>query len=334
MIDSIKNARKIIVIDLLYLGDLMFATPFLKELRNNFSGARIDMVVNSNFVDIMEENLYLDNIYSYNKKNSLKEGISFARDIARNKYDLGMNIHGNWRTALLMRLINPDYTIAYGGKGRGLFADKVLSTDKDKHMVENYLDFLRILGYELKDSYPQIDISSEAEVTIKKKLQQWGVTKDTRLIAINTGGTWPTKRWTVKGFAELADILNRDYGKVVFVGSKADLTRVSKIIEIMDTKPVIATGETSLKELSALFLLCDLVISNDSGPVHVAAAVDTPTITIFGPSDEKKYKPLGDKHQIVINEIECRPCGEHECPLGHHQCMRGITVDDIINKIK
>lgn len=330
---STKNINRILVIDLLYLGDLMFATPFLKELRKNYPEARIDMVVNSVFHSIMEETTFLDNVYSYDKNWSLKDSMKFARKLLENKYDLGLNIHGNWRTALLMRLIKPMYTVGYGGKGRGIFLDRQLQQSGDKHMVYNYLEFLREMGLAVEDSYPQIGVSEEARSSIQEKLSNWGVGLDEDLIVLNTGGTWPTKRWPVEGFAELADELNNGYGRTIFIGSRVDLERVERVISHMDTEAIVATGKTTLKELAALLERCSLVISNDTGPVHVAAAVGTPTITIFGPSDDRKYRPLGDKHRIVKTVIECRPCGKHECPLGHHRCMEDISTQQVLEII-
>lgn len=330
----IKNAQRILIIDLLYLGDLIFATPFIKELRRNFPQARIDMIVNSAFLEIMEDNPYLDHVYAYNKKWSLRYSIGFARKIGKNKYDLGLNIHGSWRTALLMRIINPEYNVGFNGESRGVFLDLKLEQEDNKNMVHVYLDFLREIGLNVEDSLPRLMVSNEEKNNIDRRLIEWGVAEEEKLIALNTGGTWPTKRWKIEGFAELADILNRQYGKVIFVGSKGDLDRVEKIKALMETDPVIATGKTTLKELAALLERCQLVISNDSGPVHVAAAVGTPTITIFGPSDDRKYRPLGEEHYIVENGIECRPCGKHECPLGHHKCMQDIEAEDILSIIE
>lgn len=329
-----KKWQRIIVIDLLYLGDLMFATPFFKELRKNFPEARIDLVVNNLFYPIMENNLDLDNVYAYNKKWSTKQSFKFARELSVNKYDLGLNIHGNWRTALLLKLINPPYTIGYGGKGRGLFLNRELEQPENQHMVNVYLDFLKKMELKVEESLPYLEVAGDVRNEINKKLENWGIDRREKLIALNTGGTWPTKRWTTEGFAHLGDVLNREYGKVIFVGSAGDLVRVEEIVKLMKTKPVIAAGKTTLKELAALLDRCDLVISNDSGPVHVAAAVGTPTITIFGPSDDVKYRPLGEKHKIVKTRIDCRPCGEHQCPLEHHNCMRDISIDDIIKLIE
>lgn len=324
--------QRIIVIDLLYLGDLMFATPFFKELRKNFPKARIDLIVNSAFHSIIEDNPNLDNVYAYNKKWTLKQSIEFAKQIRKNNYDLGINIHGSWRSAIILRLINPTYTIGYGKKGQ-LFLNRRLAQPHNQHMVDVYLNLLKEMNLRVEPSLPYLELKKSVQDEIDKKLIQWGINPEEKLIALNAGGTWPTKRWTVNGFAQLADVLNRKYGRVIFVGSLEDLSLVEEIVNLMETKPVIATGKTSLPELAALLARCDLVISNDSGPVHVAAAVGTPTITIFGPSDDLKYRPLGEKHKIVTSSVDCRPCGKHKCPLGHHHCMTDIKVEKIINEI-
>jgi heptosyltransferase-2 len=329
-----RQWQRIIVIDLLYLGDLMFAVPFFRELRKNFPAAQIDLIVNNAFYSVMENNANLDNIYAYDKSWSNKQSVRFARGLGRNNYDLGINIHGSWRTALLLKLINPSYAIGYGGQGRGLFLNQELKQPVNQHMVDVYLNFLREMDLSVETGLPYLEVTDEARNEINKKLENWGIDTKVQLIALNTAGTWPTKRWTAEGFAQLGDVLNREYGRVIMVGSPGDLSRVEEIVELMETEPIIAVGKTSLKELAALLARCDLVISNDSGPVHVAAAVGTPTITIFGPSDDIKYRPLGEKHRIVKTAIDCRPCGKHLCPWGHHRCMTEIQPNEIIDVIE
>lgn len=331
---SDNEKQSILVIDLLYLGDLMFATPFFKELRKNFPKARIDLIANSVFSSIMDGNPNLNNIYAYNKKWTIRQSIEFARRLRQNNYDLGINIHGSWRSAILLKLIHPSFSIGYGEKGKGIFLNRKLKQSQSQHMVNVYLNVLREMGLEVEAGLPFLEVNELVRDKINQMLSSWGIDTKEKLIALNTGGTWQTKRWTEDGFARLGDVLNRNYGRVIFVGGPGDLSIVERIVAMMETKPVIATGKTDLQELAALLDRCDLVISNDSGPVHVAAAVGTPTITIFGPSDDIKYRPLGEKHKIVKTGIECRPCGKHQCPLGHHRCMTEITVDQIINVIE
>ena len=335
---QIKNAERIVVIDLLYLGDLIFATPFIKNLRDLYPEARIDFVANANFSMVLENNPHLDNVYSYDKGWSVLESWDFARNLAENNYDLGLNIHGNWRTALLLKVVGPKFTVGFGDKGRGIFLDQELSRLEDAHMVEVYRQFLRDLEFlELKDAGLELNVSAQArdnivEILTKDNLYQG---QDKQLIALNTGGSWAAKRWPKEKFAKLADqIKKQELGEVIFTGGPSDVERVTEIQELMTEEVVSLAGKTSLEELAALGEQIDLMISGDSGPVHVTAAVGTPTITIFGPSNEKKYQPYGKQHQIITNEIDCRPCGEHECPLEHHNCMEGISVEDVLEVVK
>ena len=217
---------------------------------------------------------------------------------------------------------------------RSIFLNRELKRPENQHMVEVYLNVLRKMNLKVEPRLPFLEIRESAQNKIDNMLSDWGLNSNQKLIALNTGGSWLSKRWTAEGFARLGDVLNRKYGKVLFVGGPDDLPLVAKIINLMKTKPLVATGKTDLPELAALLSRCDLVISNDSGPVHVAAAVGTPTVTIFGPSDDVKYRPLGEKHRVVKTEIDCRPCGKHQCPLGHHRCMTEITVDQILKEME
>ncbi|ADL13654.1 lipopolysaccharide heptosyltransferase II [Acetohalobium arabaticum] len=333
---EVREPERIVVIDLLYMGDLLFATPFFRNLRQKYPEAKIDLIVNANFYDIIEDNPHFDEVYAYDKDWSITKSIQFARQLRSNDYDLGLNIHGNWRTAILLRIINPDYNVGYGTKGRGIWLDRSLVSSENKHMVEVYLDFLRELGFSgLDDKGLELEIDPQAEESMEEFLASQGITEAERLVGLNTGGSWPTKQWMQEGFAQLADRLRWDYdSRVIFFGGPGDVERVEEIAAQMETEPVIAAGKTGLKELAALASFCDLFISGDTGPVHVAAAVGTPTIAIFGPSDETKYQPYGDQHQVVKTELNCRPCGEHHCPEEHHNCMADITVEDILEIVE
>ena len=336
---DLRNVEKILIMDLLYLGDLLFATPFIRNLRNNFPGVEIDLVANASFSNIVDNNPNLDHVYSYDKSWGIKQSWNFAANIVKNDYDLGLNIHGNWRTILLMSIINPDYNIGVGEeRGKGLFLDHKLLPVKGKHMVNVYLDFLKQLDLKVSSNKKtELIVKKEARKTLQEEILPEEIInrKDKKLIGLNTGGSWPTKRWYKSHFARLADkILTNSDHQVVFFGGPGDVDRVNNIIAKMETTPFNTAGKTSIDELAALAEECDLVISGDSGPVHVAAAVETPTITLFGPSDEKKYRPFGENHQIIKREMECRPCGEHECPLGHHDCMKKLKPEEVYKIIE
>lgn len=334
MKDEVKNAERIVVIDLLYLGDLIFATPFIKNLRDKYPEARIDFVANANFMTVLANNPHLDNVYGYDKDWNVLQSWQFARQISSHNYDLGLNIHGNWRTALLLKVIGPDYSVGFGDKGRGIFLDEELSRLDEAHMVEVYRQFLRDLGWlELKEADLELRVKPSAVNKVEQLLASYGLDKADNLIALNTGGSWPTKRWPPEKFADLADqLIHNQVGTVIFTGGPSDTERVNNIKDLMSEEAVNLAGETTLAELAALAEQLTLMISGDSGPVHVTAAVNTPTLTLFGPSDEKKYRPYGKQQQIITHEIPCRPCGEHHCPLEHHNCLEEITVSEVVDR--
>jgi len=347
-----KTIKRIIVVDLLYLGDLLFAHPFFDGLRELFPEARIDLVANSNFSEVMRVNPNLDHVYSYNKNWTVVRSYKFAKKLKMNNYQLGINIHGNWRTALLLKLISAEQTIGYGNKGRGIFLDHKVEKNISSHMVEFYLEFLNeIQGSKLFDDYfkdkkvefsdkekypPVLKVEEAYNQSAIKKMKQIGL-KD-KFVVLNTGGSWKTKRWPEEYFAEIADQLAERGFKILFVGGPSDTERVTHILNKIENKDMVfnLSGKTSLLELAAVLKKASLVISGDTGPVHVAAAVGTNTVAIFGPSDEVKYAPRGRGKNILVKnvDLDCRPCGEHECPLGHHKCMRELSPKMVVERIE
>lgn len=347
-----KKIKRIIIVDLLYLGDLLFAHPFFKGLRELFPEARIDLVANSNFAEIMRVNSNLDHVYSYNKNWTAVRSYKFAKKLKMNNYQLGINIHGNWRTTLLLKFIEAEINIGYGGKGRGIFLDEELESTISSHMIEFYLDCLKQLQEsQLLKKYLKADqlkpVRNENEFPVLKpdnpcqqraanKLKNIGLTD--KYITLNTGGSWKTKRWPEEYFAKIALGLQKEGHNVLFVGGPSDTKRVNYILNKIESKNKIynLSGQTSLLELAAVLKKSDLLISGDTGPTHVAAAVGTNTLAIFGPSDEEKYAPRGSGKNVLIKnaDLKCRPCGEHECPLEHFKCMKELKPKKVVDRIK
>jgi heptosyltransferase-2/heptosyltransferase-3 len=344
-----KKIKRIIIVDLMYLGDLLFAHPFFEQLRKLFPDARIDLAANNNFAEIMRINPNIDHVYNYNKNWTAARSYKFSKKLKMNNYHLGLNIQGNWRTAILLKLISPQLSIGFGSKGRGIFLDHEIDKKEDhQHMVDFYLDFLKkiteIDDLELNqlndqsDNLPELNLSDSQFAKGVKKVESIGLEQD--FITLNTGGSWETKRWPAEYFAKLADNLIAKGEKVLFVGGPSDNERVQHVLDMIDDRHREAvydlSGKTSLIELAAVLKKSKLMISGDTGPVHVAAAVGTNTAAVFGPSDEKKYAPKGKGKNILIKnvDLDCRPCGEHECPLEHHLCMRDICPDELVKKLE
>ncbi|MFW5993771.1 MAG: glycosyltransferase family 9 protein [Halanaerobiaceae bacterium] len=328
------------IINLLYLGDLVFSLPLLKAIKAARPETELILVANSNFIELPRQLDFIDRTLSYNKSWPLNKSFSFAKKLRNLDIPLSLNIHGNWRTALLQRLIATDYRAGYNRSGqRYLYHYHKDWEPGNQHMVEYFLDWLKDLNIKKPENIALPEITP-AELSPARK-NELGL-KNKKYLILNPGGSWPTKRWPVNKFASLADkLLTETDLDIVLTGGPGDLERNKQILAQISTgqeKRLHNTaGRTSIPDLMAITAAAEFMVSGDTGPVHLAALFRTPALTIFGPSAETMYRPYGpeEDYPIIANwGLHCRPCGEHECPLGHHKCLQDLTVKEVFRKIK
>jgi len=349
----IAEADKLIVINLLYLGDLIFSLPLLAEIKKQRPDLKLDMIANSNFSSLIEEAKFLDAVYPFDKKNSLLESLQFARRIREKNYSVSLNIHGSWRSSLLQFLSCRDYRAGYNRFGQKIFLNYSRKWQPgDRHMVDYYLEWIDFLDLEIPDhpELPEVEVPVQALEKLAGKFKYADLwienrSQPERYIVLNTGGSWESKRWPSENFISLVRLFleNSSYN-IVLSGSSNDRVRNERIragvrakLRNKESNRVWnAAGRTSILELLALVARAELVVSGDTGPAHVAALAGTPVISLFGPSDENMYRPYNFKKSRVIKheKLSCRPCGEKKCPLGHHRCLREISSARVWSAIK
>jgi ADP-heptose:LPS heptosyltransferase len=155
-----------------------------------------------------------------------------------------------------------------------------------------------------------------------------GIGPEDRKVILNAPARWPSKSWPKESFAELGDQLASRIGaKIILTGGRADRSLVEEIASQMRTRPLVAAGRTTLKELCALFRKVDLVITCDSGPMHIAAALGTRTVALFGPTDPRRTGPYGMGHRVLQKQMDCVPCFKRRCP--DNRCLKEITVEEV-----
>jgi lipopolysaccharide heptosyltransferase II len=202
--------------------------------------------------------------------------------------------------------------------------EKIPPVDMNMHAVDREKILLAAIGVPPEGEY-KLFISEESEKELAALLTEAGIDIDKPLIAINPMTTWPTKHWHNKGFAELADQLIRRSMAVVFTGGKSDAAGINDIICLMEEKGAYSlAGMTTLKTLAALYKRAKVVVSTDTGPMHIAAATGTPVVAIFGPTAPWRTGPYGKQHTVVRLDIACSPCLKKQCKLGTHACMAEI----------
>ena len=334
--------QNILVINLMHLGDLMLVTPVLHTLRHNYPNARITLLADAKLADIVQENPHIDACLFIDKKgrdNSTLGILRFAMRLRRNKYDLVVNLHRNERASALAALSGGKRIVGYAKPGFSLLFDHV---SPDQHMimheVHSHYAALRAAGVigEPADAGLEMRLPpAAAEEAERLWAQHFG--PEDKVIALNIGASWTTKRWMDDYFAVVADTyLTRGY-HVAVMGGPMDVEMVdacrAQMREHAHPHLHIFTGKVSLGVLAGLLRRCILFITTDSGPMHIGVAMNVPVLCMFGASPIPGFYPYDAKSISVRAPVPCHPCRIHECPLGGEErmgCMKRMPPDLIL----
>jgi len=315
---------------------MILAIPFFRAVRESFPSAHLTLMVNPNTVGIMKGNPYFNEMIVYNVEKSLREKWQFIKSVRRKKLDSVVCLSECFSSLLIVYLSGAREKAGFNWRGRGALLTIKVPYEKPekKHLVEIFAELAQAMGLGHYKRELELWISEGEKEKIKKFFEKEGMRDKDFKVAIHPGAGWKEKRWPVERFAQIADRLVEIYeARVFIVGGNSDVQLAEKMIELMKRKAVNCTGRFDIRESAALMEATDLLIGNDSAPVHIAAAVHTPLIAIFGPTNMRKTKPLGDNSIMARKDIECSPCFHRiypaSCPKGKPVCMEAITVDDI-----
>lgn len=332
MVVDRSQVKNILVIKLRAVGDVLLSTIVTKNLRLAFPSSRIEYLTEPPSVSFLETNPYIDGVMAYDR--STTSGLGLIQQVRRKGFDLVIDLFGNPRTALVTRLSRARYRVGFRFRGRSYaYNIRVSPRGGEVHNTQFNLDAIEAIGVDIQDRNTYFHVTPKDDEAADFFLR--GAELGGRFIAgINTGGGWYTKRWGLDRFARLADLLVEQRGASVILlwgpGQKPD---VESIQSMMKHKAFIPP-ETTLLQLGALLKRCSILVSNDSGPMHIAAAVGTPVLGIYGPTNPILQGPYGTNHVVVRNEkLECLGCNFTSCPIGH-PCMKELTVDDVLNGVK
>jgi 3-deoxy-D-manno-octulosonic-acid transferase/heptosyltransferase-1 len=335
----------ILVIKLSAVGDVIHTLPSLAALRQRFPKAHISWVVEEAASDLIRNHPCLDQVIISGRKRwlkdlrrgkfseVLKEARLFLSVLRSRPYDLAIDFHGLFKSAIVALLSGAPRRLGYDSMQElsGLFYNEKIPEDLTRHAVDRYLDFPRHLGANPKQAEFPLEISESQHRKIDGLFQEYQLGDGKNLIAINTVALWETKLWDDEKFARLADrIILELKAPVVFTGS--DPSPIELILGRMAAKAINLAGKTSLRELAHLYQRSRLLITTDSGPMHLAAAVGTPVVALFGPTDPLRTGPYGSGHRVIRKGLDCSPCFRKHCKSVI--CMKNITVDEVFDSVK
>lgn len=340
--------HKILVVQTAFIGDVLLTTPLFKAIRQVFPYTTISVLVRPPSQALLKNNPDVDEILIYDKRGSDKGIRAFfrvVRELRKHNFNLALSPHRSLRTALLLWMAGIPKRIGFKtGIGQYFYHHRI-PFRRHKHDAERNLSLLAPLTMTPKIFSKEmvLPITQEDQEATDRLLEKAGVDLRRKpLIGISPGSIWPTKRWIPEKFSELIPQLIENYrGTVLLLGSEEDVDLCKKIssqcrfkFEDQSRFLINLAGQTTLSDLAAIINRCDLFITNDSGPMHIASARKIPTVAIFGSTvPAQGYAPLHSKAIVVEKALSCRPCGEHgrkRCPQKHFLCMQAITVEEVL----
>jgi len=340
---DMEGIKKILIIQTAFIGDVVLVSPLVQSLSKGFPEAELHLITTLKGKDVLDGDPCLTSIISYDKKGQQKGIFHFMKvveEIRRMRFNLAVIPHPSFRSSSLAFLCGISYRIGFDrNAGSFLFTSKV-PYRLELHEAERNLELAYTFGAP-KDNYPlRIYISDKDKEISREFIAKKGVLSGELLIGINPCSVWPTKRWSPEGFAQAGDILaNELKAKIILVGGRDDGWLIEKIALLMHTRPILAAGRLNLKQLAGVMERCQLFITNDSGPLHMAMAMKTPTVAIFGPTTiDMGFGPYGELFRVVEKVgLSCRPCSKHggqRCPIKTFDCMKRITPDEVVAAAK
>jgi len=334
-----EKVRKILVIRLDGIGDVLLSTPVYEALKKRYPYAKLTILVSSYTKGVIEMNPYIDSIFvmkdtwvSSGNWINLSETLSMLRNIRKESFDIGIDLRGDIRNILLMFFGRARFKIGYGITGGGFLINKMPSYEKNMHEVDKNLKLIEELDCKVVDKRLQIYYSQADEESILNLLERKHVSKDDMLLAIHMEAGYPSKSWKKERFLQLLQEMNkRDYGKIILIGGGNNDNDFRNVYERLKFNYINTIGKLSIRKLAVLLERCAVLISCDSGPVHVAMAVGTPCIVLFsGTNDLKQWGPFNSANIMVRKDVECSPCEMRICPRNVHLCMDKIRVEDVL----
>ena len=334
-----EKKKRILIVNVNWIGDVIFSTPFIKTVRQNYPDSHIICLLHPRCADVLKDNPRLDEIVIYDEEGLHKGLIGKLKliiSLREKKIDVAFLLHRSFTKSLIAFLAGARERIGYPEKKRGLLLTKAVEIpDQETHKVEYFLNLARACDMKVEDPSYEFFVSDTERKRVRHLLQESGISDKDFIVVLCPGGNWDPKRWPKENFARLADMLSDKLGaKIVISGAKKDIALAESIKKMMKTIPVISCGKTDLKDLGALMERANLVVANDSGPMHLAVAMKTKVIALFGPTSPKLTGPYGiGSYRIICKNEECDvPCYDLSCT--DNKCMSIITVEDVFSAVQ
>lgn len=336
-----KNYKNILIVKLSAIGDVIHALPVAHALKQQYPQARITWVVEKPAYDLLTNNPNIDDIILFDKpkfksfSGLLKNAPQLARQLKSRKFDVVLDLQGLFKSAAIAWLSGAAERYGYCNMRElsHLISTPICGEQQNGHIVERYLDVVRGLGCKVEQGQFSITITEQEAAAAQQSMKKAGITENTCFIALAPGTNWPTKCWPTYSYAELADQLNAKGFTPVIIGGPGDRKLSDEVIAAAKGSVIDLVGQTTLKQLAFVIREASAFVGGDTGPMHLAVAVGTPVVTMFGPTDPVRNGPYSGENMVLTAAVACCGCWQRKCDK-NNECMTNITVDEVLEAVK
>lgn len=323
---------KILLIRLSSLGDIVLTTPAIRAVRDNFPDAYIAMLVAKQSADILRENPHLNEIITFDrlaKNKDTGEMWRIVRLLRERKFTLAIDFQRKFRTEMLMSLSGATERI-----GKGWLCTIRVPERGNKHATAHYFDLLHAAGIPAENQKLELFLAESEQRNAVQRLKTAGVVDERVKVGLFPGAGWKLREWMPERFAAIGDRLVQHFNADVLIfGGQNESELVHTVANQMHSRAIPFAGNLQIRQLAACIGQCNLFVTNDTGPMHIAAAVGTPTVSLFGPGNHIRFQPLGTLHQTIRHDVPCSPCKQFTDKCKDNICMKGIGVDEVWGSI-
>ncbi|MDH4099972.1 MAG: putative lipopolysaccharide heptosyltransferase III [Nitrospirota bacterium] len=329
-----KGWKRVLVIKLRYIGDVLITTPFIRALKENLPHAEISALVPAGTEAVLEGNPGLAQIIPYEKSIGIGNDLRVIQRLRDNKYDVCFDLSDADRSAWLGFFSGARYRFGFEGGGvlrkKNLYTQAIPPPPLRTHQVDRNLYLAESIGMAVGDRSLSLCLSYEELEKGQAILRSAGLVSQQPYVVVHAAARTLFKSWPAERFTVIADRLHSAGYQVVLTGSEKDRAMVRPIADRMAKPAIDLTGKTNLRQLASVIQGARLFVGNDSGPMHIASAVGTPVVALFGPTDWESWYPRGNNDTFFSKEIDCRPCGHaNDCDRGEQSCMALITLEEV-----
>jgi len=325
--------RNVLIIKLRYIGDVLLATPTLRAIKAARPEVRLTMMVNRGTEDVLSGNPDVDDTMILDK-GSLAAQWQLIVGLRRRRFDTVIDLTDADRSAFLSWVSAAPVRIGFNDEHRWrgrCYTEVVEPVPGVRHRIDRDLEALKPVNIPAGSEDPHLWLTTEEKKSADQLLDQLGIQRSQSMVILQPGARYWFKAWPPERFAELADRLTAEYRcQVLIGGSSQDGGLAQKIRLMAQSRPTILAGHATIKQFAAIAEQSALFVGSDSGAMHIATAVETPVVALFGPSDPREWGQRGGPAEVIYKGLDCRACFHATCQRGEQNCMRLITTDEVM----